>query len=106
MRCGAITCAQPDQFRRATLQHAAIVEIQILRDDRETVLECVLPDVCIVRSAKPAVMNMAGIWKQVRQASDKLRGEILIEEQLHQLQRRSDALGRPQMPNKHEYPPP
>ncbi len=63
-RC-AVAEAQPNEFRRRAGLYAKVVEVGVLRNERESVNLCVLPNFVVTAAAEPGYQNLFGPRKDV-----------------------------------------
>jgi hypothetical protein len=79
----AISSADPNDLWRKSLQDAEITEIRILCDDYKRCLLGVFPDSEIACAIQAYDKNVFRMWKQISQASNQTRREVVIKKQLH-----------------------
>jgi len=80
---GAVAAPDPDHFGRLSAHEAELVEVGILRDNREPMPRGVLPDGFVVGPFEAQLPDVHGVRIKVGKDQDQANGEILIEEQAH-----------------------
>lgn len=64
-RPGAVADAKPDDLGRVSVKQTALMKVGVLRDDREAVGACILPNVIIGEAEQPALANMRAVGNSV-----------------------------------------
>jgi len=81
----AIPPTDPDDLRRSPVQEAHLLEVVVLRHDREPSVPRMDPDLAILRFGQPDVPDMRRPRKEVGQGHREPRREVLVEEKLQEL---------------------
>ena len=80
---GAVAAPNPNDFWRRTPQEAHLVEVRVLRENRETSVPGVGPYCGVGRSGQTDVANVDGSRKHVRKGGDETRRDVLVKEEFH-----------------------
>jgi len=83
LACRAVPSPNPDYLGRVPQQEAPLVEIGILRDDREPMLGGVSPDGIVIGSLQANLADMRRARVEVREDGEETGREVLVEEQPH-----------------------
>ena len=80
---GAVAAPNPDYAGCRTGDLTAFLEVRVLGHDGETAFQREAPYRQVVGTLKTSFPHMERLRKDVREARDQIRLEVLVEQQLH-----------------------
>lgn len=84
----AVADAEPNDFRWMNVEQTALLEVLILRDDRESIGAGILPNVSLGEAAQAALAGMRSIAEKRHKQAWQLGRKVFIKQQLHVGRRR------------------
>jgi hypothetical protein len=78
-----IAATEPNDFWRTAQEHSQVRKVDVMANDRKTIVFGVLPNNAVVGLVQLALTHLLGTGKNIREKMTKLVTQILIEEQFH-----------------------
>src|SRR5690606_1693931 len=80
---GCVADAEPDDLRGRAEKEAPLVEIRVLRHEKETVLRCEAPQPLVRRGKEPDLPGMHRAGVHVGEESNEPERQVLVEQEPH-----------------------
>lgn len=79
----AIAAPDPNHFGWKAQNFGHLVEVRIVRDEEESMLPRIIPELCVGGPIQPKVVDVGRTWVEVGKTLDEAWRKVLVEEELH-----------------------